>query len=94
MDLFDPSKTMSFGQKHYDVIINDFSRVTWTLFLVHNNDVFTSFKKLVKTCQTLKKLSILVQVRVIMRKKFQNDQFNSFFEKHEIRHNFFALRIP
>jgi len=33
MDLFDPSRTMSLGGNYYAFeIVDDFSRLTWTLF--------------------------------------------------------------
>jgi len=34
MDMFGPSRTMSFGGNYYAlVVVDDFSRFTWTLFL-------------------------------------------------------------
>ena len=36
MDLFGPFRTMSFGGNYYAlVIVYDYSRLTWTLFLTH-----------------------------------------------------------
>ena len=47
MDLFGPSRTMSFGGNYYAlVIVDDYSRFTWTLFLTHKKDSFHAFKKL------------------------------------------------
>ena len=47
MDLFGPSRTMSFGGNYYAlVIVDDYSRFTWTLFLTHKRYVFHAFKKL------------------------------------------------
>ena len=49
MDLFGPSRTMTLGGNLYAlVIVNDFSRYTWTLFLVAKNDIFHAFKRLAK----------------------------------------------
>lgn len=49
MDLFGPSRTRSFGGNYYAlVIIDDFLRFTWALFLVYKNDAFIDFKKYVK----------------------------------------------
>ena len=40
MDLFGPSRTMSFGGNYYAlVIVNDYSRFTWALFLIRKKDV-------------------------------------------------------
>jgi len=49
MDLFGLSRTMSLGSNLYAlVIIDDFSRHTWTLFLAAKNDMFHEFKRLSK----------------------------------------------
>ena len=49
MDLFGPSRTMSFGGNYYAlVIVDDYYRYTWTLFLTHKNDAFKVFLKLAK----------------------------------------------
>jgi hypothetical protein len=46
MDLFGPSRTRSFRGNYYAlVIVDDFSRYTWTLFLPHKNHAFSAFKK-------------------------------------------------
>src|ERR1044072_3767622 len=46
MDLFVPSRTKSIGGNLYAlVIIDDFSRYTWTLFLENKSDAFHSFRK-------------------------------------------------
>jgi len=47
MDLFGPSRVMSFGGSYYAlVIVDDYSRYTWTLFLAHKNDAFHAFRRL------------------------------------------------
>ena len=59
MDLFGPSRTMSFGGNYYAlVVIDDFSRFTWTLFLAHKNDAFKEFRKLAKKIENEKSLKI------------------------------------
>ena len=46
MDLFGPSMTLSFAGKSYAyVIMDDFSRYTWVLFLSQNNEAFYKFSK-------------------------------------------------
>jgi len=52
MDLFAPSRTASLVGNFYAlVIIDDFSRYTWTLFLASKNDAYKAFKKLAKVLQ-------------------------------------------
>ena len=61
MDLFGPSRTISLGGKSYAfVIVDDFSRYTWVLFLAHKNDVFYEFSKLCKKFKMRKVLPFLV----------------------------------
>ena len=46
MDLFGPSRAMSLSGNLYAlVIVDDFSRYTWTLFLAAKNDIFHAFKR-------------------------------------------------
>ena len=42
MDLFSPSRIMSLGGSAL-VIVDDYSRYTWTLFITHKNDAFQAF---------------------------------------------------
>ena len=79
MDLFGPSRTMSFGGNYYAlVIVNDYSRFTWTLFLTHKKDVFHAFKKLAKIIQNKKNLNI-ASIRSDHGIEFENKDFESFF---------------
>jgi len=59
MDLFGPSRTMSLGVNFYAlVIVYDYCRFTWTLFLAARNDTFHAFKMLLNRVlirHTLKK---------------------------------------
>ena len=46
MDLFGPSRTPSLGEKSYAfVIVDDFFRYTWVLFLSQKNETFYEFSK-------------------------------------------------
>ena len=52
IDLFGPSRIMSLGGNYYDlVIVDDYSRFTWTLFLKTKNEAFDAFHKLAKMIQ-------------------------------------------
>ena len=53
--LFGLSRTMSLGGNYYAlVIIDNFSRFTWTLFLAAKNETFYAFKKLFKVLENEK----------------------------------------
>ena len=52
MDLFGPSRVASLAGNLYAlVVVDDYSRFTWTLFLAHKNDAYNAFKKLAKVLQ-------------------------------------------
>ena len=94
MDLFGPSRTMSFGGNYYAlVIVDDFSRYTWTLFITHKSDSFQAFRKLAKVIQNKKNLKI-ASIRSDHGGEFENKDFESFYEEHGIEHNFSAPRTP
>jgi len=94
MDLFGPSKTMSLGGNYYAlIIVHDFSRFTWTLFLAAKNETFYTFKKLAKVLEN-EKGSKIVSLRSDHCGEFQNENFEHFCEKHDIKHNFLAPRTP
>jgi len=47
LDLFGPTRTVSLGGKKYGlVIVDDFSRFTWVIFLVHKDHACEAFKVL------------------------------------------------
>jgi len=94
MDLFGPFRTMSFGGNYYTlVIVDDYSRFTWTLFLTHKRDAFHAFKKLAKIIQNKKNLDI-AYIRCDHGVEFENKDFESFCDQNGIEHNFFAPRTP
>ena len=54
MNLFGPSRTISFSGNYYAlIIVDDFSRFTWTLFLESKSDAFSALKKFVKRLQNI-----------------------------------------
>ena len=60
MDLFGPSRIMSLGGSFYAfVIVDDYSRYTWTLCITHKSEAFQAFRKLAKVIQNNKNLNII-----------------------------------
>jgi len=84
MDLFGPSRTMSIGGNYYGlVVVDDFSRYTWTLFLVTKDEAFNAFKKLAKIIQNEKNCTIAA-IKTDSGREFQNENFEMFVEKFGI----------
>ena len=88
------SQTMSLDSNLYAlVIVDNFSRYTWTLFLAAKNDTFHAFKRLAKMLEN-EKSSKIVSIRSDHGGEFQNERFEHFYEKHDIKHNFSTPRTP
>ncbi|KAK7342390.1 hypothetical protein VNO80_25340 [Phaseolus coccineus] len=94
MDLFGPSRTMSLGGNYYVlVVVDDFSKFTWTLFLESKSDAYSAFKKLAKRLQN-SCCSNICAIHNDHGREFQNEKFSSFCDKLGIFHNFSAPRTP
>ena len=49
LDLFGPTRTTSLGESRFGlVVVDDYSRFTWVLFLRHKDETFSSFVNLLK----------------------------------------------
>ena len=94
IDLFGPTKTTSQKGKRYGlVIVDDYSRFTWVMFLAHKDETFGLFQKFVKKV-SIKKNTTILSIRSDRGIEFENSQFEKFCSEHDISHNFFAPRIP
>ena len=92
MDLFGPTRTISLGEKKYNlVIIDDYSRYTWVMFLAHKDEDLTIFQKFYKKVANEKNITILV-IRSDHGTKFEINQFDKFCCDHGISHNFLATQ--
>jgi len=92
MDLFEPSRVASLAGNLYAlVIVDDYSRYTWTLFLVYKNYAYKAFKKLTKVLQNENGCCVK-SIRSDHGGEFQNAKFERFCEKHWISHSFSAPR--
>ena len=94
MDLFDPSRIPSLGGKYYVyVIVDDFSRYTWVLFLSQKNEAFYEFSEFCNKIQNEKGFTITC-IRSDHRKEFENIDFEEYCNEYSINHNFSAPRTP
>nr|GEW73008.1 retrovirus-related Pol polyprotein from transposon TNT 1-94 [Tanacetum cinerariifolium] len=95
MDLFGPSAVRSYGGNHYTlVIVDDYSRYTWTRFFKDKTKAFDQFEIFSKKIQNQLGCTI-VSIRTDHSREFDNEvQFGEFCNANGITHNFYALRTP
>ncbi|KAH9650254.1 hypothetical protein KPL70_026300 [Citrus sinensis] len=94
IDLFGPSRYSSLNGKYYAfVIVDDYSRYTWVLFLANKDDALDAFKVLCKKLQNEKGHGI-VCIRSDHRGEFKNHAFESFCNNLGIEHQFSSPRTP
>ncbi|GJU17623.1 retrovirus-related pol polyprotein from transposon TNT 1-94 [Tanacetum coccineum] len=95
MDLFGPSAVRSYGGNRYTlVIVDDYSRYTWTRFLKDKTKAFDQFKIFSKKIQNQLGCTI-VSIRTDHGREFDNEvQFGEFCNANGITHNFSAPRTP
>ena len=95
MDLIGHSRTISLGGKSYVlvVVVDDFSRFTWLMFLTHKDETFSSFLKLCRRLQNDKGFAIS-NIRIDHDRKLENKSFFNFCDEYSIGHNFSAPRTP
>ncbi|GKV40372.1 hypothetical protein SLEP1_g48027 [Rubroshorea leprosula] len=94
LDLFGPIDVTSLGGKKYTlVIVDDYSRYTWTAFLAHKKDTFSEFTKFCKKVQNEKGFTITC-IRSDHGGEFENDKMKEFCNSNGIEHNFSSPRTP
>ncbi|GJS62812.1 retrovirus-related pol polyprotein from transposon TNT 1-94 [Tanacetum coccineum] len=93
MDLFGPSAVRSYGGNRYTlVIVDDYSRYTWTRFLKNKTEAFDQFEIFSRKIQNQLGCSI-VSIRTDHGREFDNEvQFGEFCNANGITHNFSAPR--
>lgn len=94
MDLFGPNRVASLGGKLYAfVIVDDFSRFTWVLFLTHKNEAHIAFVKFCKKAQNEIGCTI-TSIRSDRGREFDNHDIEKYCDDHGFTHNFSAPRTP
>ncbi|GJT86121.1 retrovirus-related pol polyprotein from transposon TNT 1-94 [Tanacetum coccineum] len=88
MDLFGPSAVRSYGGNRYTlVIVDDYSRYTWTRFLKDKTKAFDQFEIFSKKIQNQLGCTI-VSIRTDHGREFDNEvQFGEFCDANGITHN-------
>ncbi|GJY10852.1 retrovirus-related pol polyprotein from transposon TNT 1-94 [Tanacetum coccineum] len=95
MDLFGRSAIKSYGGNLYTlVVVDDYSRYTWTRFLKTKNEAFEKFEILSRKIQNQLGSSIIA-IRTDHGREFDNKvQFGAYCYAQGIIHNFSASRTP
>ena len=90
MNLFGPSRTPSLRGKSYAyVIMDDFSRYIWVLFLSQKNEAFYEFSKFCNKVQNENVFTITC-IRSDHGREFENIDVEGYWNEHGINHNFFG----
>nr|GEV80639.1 metalloendoproteinase 1-MMP-like [Tanacetum cinerariifolium] len=95
LDLFGPSAAWNYRGNCYTlVIVDDYSKYTWTRFLKDKTEAFDQFKIFSKKIQNQLGCT-LVSIRIDHGREFDNEvQFGEFCNANGITHNFLAPRTP
>ena len=94
MDLFGPVDPCSLSRRKYAmVVVDDFSRYSWVLFLHKKKDTLTKLPELMKQLQN-EKATTIVKIRSDTDTKFVNHAITEFCSEHGILHELSATRTP
>nr|GEW41425.1 hypothetical protein [Tanacetum cinerariifolium] len=94
MDLCGPMRVASInGKKYILVIVDDYSRYTWTLFLRSKDETPEVLKEFLTMIQRNLQAPVIT-VRTDRGTKFLNKTLNAFFKEEEIEHQTSAARTP
>jgi len=94
MDLCGPMRiTSRGGKRHVVVVVDDYYRFTWTLFLASKDETFKKILVFLKRAEKRVGHS-LICLRSNHGKEFENSSFINFCNEHGLDYNFSAPRTP
>nr|GEY63696.1 hypothetical protein [Tanacetum cinerariifolium] len=94
MDLCGPMRVASInGKKYILVIVDDYSRYTWTLFLRSKDETPEVLKEFLTMIQRNLQ-ALVITVRTDRGTKFLNKTLNAFFKEEGIEHQTYSARTP
>ena len=86
MDLVGPSRTMIPSKKLYvPVVVDDFSRFIWVIFLAHKSEAVFSFTKLCRRLQNDKGFDIS-NIKTDHGRELENESVAKFYDEYGIGH--------
>nr|GEV75830.1 hypothetical protein [Tanacetum cinerariifolium] len=94
MDLCGPMRIASINRKKYIlVIVDDYSRYTWTLFLRSKDETPEVLKEFLTMIQRILQ-ALVITVQSDRGTKFLNKTLNAFFKEERIKHQTSTARTP
>jgi transposase InsO family protein len=94
MNLFGPIAYISIGGNKYDlVIVDDYSRFTWVLFLQDKSETQEVLKKFLRGAQN-KFDAKVKKIRSNNDTEFKNTQVEDFLDEEGIKHEFLTPYTP
>ena len=94
MDLFGPISVPSLSRKRYVfVIVDDYSRYTWVLFLASKDETVAQFIKFSTMVENEKKCKI-IRIRSDHGREFENNEFDEFCSRRGYKQEYSAPRTP
>ncbi|GJS75146.1 retrovirus-related pol polyprotein from transposon TNT 1-94 [Tanacetum coccineum] len=94
IDLCGPMRVASINRKKYImVIVDDYSRYTWTLFLCSKDETPEVLKDFLTMIQRNLQ-ALVISVRTNRGTEFLNKTLNAFFKEEGIKHQTFTPRTP
>ena len=97
MDLMGPMQVESLGGKRYAfVCVDEFSRYSWIHFLKEKSNTFDAFEALLLRLMLEANLhhKKVVRIKSDHGREFENSHFDTFYNKHGIRHEYSAPKTP
>ena len=93
MDLFESSVTSYAGNNYGLVVVNDFSRFTWVVFLKHKSDARVELPNLLNKLEVMKNDKVST-IRTYHGTEFVNQYIKEFCTSKGIQHQLSSVRTP
>src|SRR6187397_1120154 len=93
MDLFESSVTSYAGKKYGLVVVDDFSRFTWVVFLKHKSDARVEIPNLLNKLEVMKNDKVSA-IRTDHGTEFVNQYIKEFCTCKGIQHQLSSVRTP
>ena len=95
IDLFGPIRVSNLdGKRYVFVIIDDYTRSTWVLFIAHKNETLEAFLKSYKRTQNKKKGYLISKIRSDHGWEFDKFSFKNLYDENGFKYVLSTLKTP